>query len=93
MPQECFVYCVFSNGDTIHTSVNPKLSDDQIFNHYMDKEFTFARLDENDHEFEIKTKVVRLLITREEQPVLINHDQNQLPLPPVSISVFEQEAM
>lgn len=88
MPQACFVYAVFCNGDTIHTSVNPELTDDEIFNCYLGKVFTFARLDDQDREIEIKTTVVRLMITREDdQNDLI---EGQLAEPPVSIAFKEQ---
>lgn len=88
-PQQCFIYAVFCNGDSIHTSVNPELTDHEIFHHYLGRTFTFARLDSQDREYEIKTKVVRLIITREDdQSELV---EGQLKQPPVSIAFREQE--
>lgn len=90
-PQSCFVFAHFDNGDSIQTSVNPNLSDEEIFSHHFGRSFSFARYNDEGKYFEVSTKVVRLLITRKEKSNFVAGDE--LPVPPTSISIFDQEAV
>lgn len=85
MPQKCFVHAQFCNGNVIDTSINPEISNEDIFDHYLGRTFTFAQFDEKDNEIEIKTKCIRLLITRKE-----TRGERQEP---AVVSTFEQVAV
>ncbi|MFK0572146.1 hypothetical protein [Endozoicomonas sp.] len=89
-PESCFIFAQFDNGDSIRTSINPSMSDDQIFAHYIGKSFSFARINKQGNFCEIQTKVTRLLITRENDS---SCSGDELPAPPTSITIFEQEAI